>query len=145
MPTNPDVLPADLPGLFTLLYAGAGAVFGLIVVWLTNQLIARWEARTHAPISETKRRWISLGVPAGLVFLGYGGLVACGIVAFTGQTVYLACVNALAAMGAKQAAYATIASTAKPAIVQNTTNIGTVQADRDLYLGSTRTDDDSEA
>jgi hypothetical protein len=144
-----EIIPETPAGFFALLLAGAGALFGLLVVWLTDQLIALWEARTHAPISDTKRRWISLGVPAGLVFIGYAGSVLLGSVPLSGQTAYQAGIAALAATGVKQVAYATVESRAKPASVTNIgtqTNISEVTTKRDLYMGSTvERDDDSES
>jgi hypothetical protein len=138
-----EIIPETPAGFFALLLAGAGALFGLLVVWLTDQLIALWEARTHAPISPTKQRWLSLAVPAGLVFIGYAGSVLLGTVPLTGQTVYQAGIAALAATGVKQAAYAALESRAKPQVVTNIgtqTNIEHVDAADDVLLGSTQTE-----
>ena len=130
-------VPADLPGLLTALMAGSGVFFGLVSVWVIDRVVALWEARTGAPVSGTKKRWISIGVPATLVLLGYAGLLLLGTVPFTQQTAYLAAVNALAAAGSKQALYAAIQSADKPQVVTSTTNIQSVTSDRDLYLGGT--------
>lgn len=139
-----EPLPDTPVGFLTLLLTGAGAVFGLLTVWLTNQVIALWEARQGGlPISGTKRRWISIAVPVALVFLGYFGLVALGSLALTGQTFYLACMSAFGAVGAKQVAFATVESAQKPPVVTNIgtqTNIAQVAATDDVFLGSTVTE-----
>jgi len=134
-------MPDTPAALLVLLYAGVGTLFSLVAVWLINQTIALWEARQGgAPISESKRRWISIGVPAALVCVGYFGLVLIGTLALTWQTFWLACVSAFGAVGGKQFVYAGLASLSKPQTVNNITNIGTVESTRDVFLGSTVND-----
>lgn len=135
-----NTIPDTPTGFFTLLMAGTGVVFGFCCVWLTDRIVEVWQARTGQPISETKRRWLSIAMPVVLVFIGYGGLVGLGSLPLTQETFYGACINAVAAVGAKQTMYAVVESARKPAVT--VTNIGTVTATRDVYVGSTRTEDD---
>lgn len=137
-----DIIPETPEGFFALLLAGVGAGFGLLVVWITDWVISIWEERTHEKISPTKRRWISLLVPAVLVVIGYIGSVLLGTIPFTQQTVWQAGVTACSAAGLKQVAYATIESWGKPAVVTNIgtqTNISEVSAQEDIYMGNTIT------
>lgn len=111
-----EPIPDTPVGFLTLLFTGAGTLFGLLTYWIVNWVIALWEARQGGTsISATKRRWISILTPITLVWIGYAGLVLAGAMEFTGQSAYLAAVSSIGAAGSKQISYAAAQSVQKPA------------------------------
>lgn len=129
------------PDLWTLLrWIGTWALAGPVVVWATDRAVAIWE-RTHLPVSPSKKRWLSLALPAALVGLGYAGQVLLRRMPLTAQTAQAAGVQALAAAGVKQIAFAVQASLEKPPTVTTIgtqTNIARIDAADDVLLGSSQ-------
>ena len=108
---------ANLPGtpadFFAQLLAG-GALYGLVVTWLLDGLLALWEGHAGAPVSGTKRRWLSIAIALLVPILAYGGLVLLGAATFTADGVYSAVLVGVAATAGKQVAYAGRESLSKP-------------------------------
>ena len=116
--------PTDLDTFFAALYLGTSAVSGLLAVWLTQAVTAVWQDVTGRTISATKRRWLSIAMPAAPVLLGYAGLVLLGDQPFTTRTVLTAIMFAAGAVMGKQVIYAGWQSWQKPSGPTNITFTG---------------------
>jgi hypothetical protein len=107
----------ELPGtpvdFFAQLLAG-GALYGLVVTWLLDGLLGLWEGHAGAPISETKRRWLSIAVALLVPVAAYGGLCGLGAAVLSADGLYSAVLVGIAATAGKQVVYAGRESLSKP-------------------------------
>jgi hypothetical protein len=108
-----DNLPTTPTDFFAALLAG-GALYGLVVTWLLDGLLALWEGHAGAPVSETKRRWLSIAVALLVPLAGYAGLCTLGAAVLSADGVYSALLVGVAATAGKQVAYAGRESLSKP-------------------------------
>ena len=107
-------MPPTLTEFWTALYSGNTVIGSVLAFYFTTLVIGLWEGRTHARISETKRRWVSIAVATALGLIGYAGLCAFGRIAFGGDSLYVAAVLILGNVAGKQVLYATTTSMIKP-------------------------------
>jgi hypothetical protein len=99
--------------LLTQLLAG-GALYGAVVTWLLDGLLSLWAGHAGAPVSGTKRRWLSIAVALLVPILAYGGLCALGAAVLSADGLYSALLVGVAATAGKQVVYAGRESLAKP-------------------------------
>ena len=106
-------LPNTPTDFFAQLLAG-GALYGLVVTWLLDGLLALWGAHAGGPVSGTKRRWLSIAVALLVPLAAYGGLCTLGAATLTVDGLYSALLVGIAATAGKQVAYAGRESLSKP-------------------------------
>jgi hypothetical protein len=106
-------LPNTPTDFLAQLLAG-GALYGLVVTWLLDGLLTLWERHTGAPVSGTKRRWLSIAVALLVPVAAYGGLCALGAAVVSADGLYSAVLVGVAATAGKQVVYAGRESLAKP-------------------------------
>lgn len=107
-------IPSTPVELFTQLLGG-GVLYGLVSTWLIDLLIRAWEKRIKGRISETKRRWVSIGVAVAVPVAAYLALVALGAAGWSVDGLYSAAMVGVAAVGGSKISYAARASQRKPA------------------------------
>jgi hypothetical protein len=108
-------LPATPADFLAQLLAG-GTLYGLFSTWLIDGLISLWQAHAGAPISGTKRRWLSIAVALVVPVVAYGGLIALGAATASADGVYSAALVGVAAVSGGKLAYAARESLNKPAV-----------------------------
>jgi hypothetical protein len=106
-------LPSTPTDFFAALLGG-GALYGAVVTWILDGLLGLWEGHAGAPVSETKRRWLSIAVALVVPLVGYGGLVALGAATLSADGLYSAVLVGVAATAGKQVVYAGRESLSKP-------------------------------
>ncbi|HEX6607117.1 MAG TPA: hypothetical protein VF276_09415 [Chloroflexia bacterium] len=106
-------LPSTPADFLAALLAG-GTLYGLVSTWLIDLLIRAWERRAQGRISETKRRWVSIGVAIAVPVLAYGGLCALGNAVWSVDGLYAAAMAGVAAVGGSKISYAGRESLSKP-------------------------------
>ena len=111
----PDI-PSTPTDFFAQLLAG-GALYVLVVTWLLDGLLAAWAGHAGAPVSATKRRWLSIAVALLVPLAGYGGLCLLGAAVLSANGLYSALLVGVAATAGKQVVYAGRESLSKPAAV----------------------------
>jgi hypothetical protein len=107
------IIPETPEQFAWLLMSGQGALFGVISVWVIDAVIKWMQERSkksrsaeERQLSESKQRWVSIGVPIVMVFIGYALTCALGVLPFTLTTFYSTAVGSAVSVGTKQSTYA---------------------------------------
>lgn len=108
-----ETLPSTPIDFFAQLLAG-GAFYGLVVTWLLDGLLAAWAGHAGAPVSGTKRRWLSIAVALLVPVGAYLALCTLSAATFSADGLYSALLVGVAATAGKQVAYAGRESLRKP-------------------------------